>query len=187
MQIVAQFDPTSYSQSNIQTNLTNGGTFIVINESQDNLVFTMPDNSQMYVPAWTAVPVHFCKNASTIVTWSVQSTLGGTNSTISQVTVIAFDKGEQLPIPSAISLTRQTNVGNTISTMTNTNQVNNDGNPATTIFVEATQSGNSSGSNVAIGNDGSFYFAQLVSSAYGKYFQGVIGANPYLELGAKQY
>lgn len=85
-----------------------------------------------------------------------------------------------------ISFFRAGNVGNTVDTNTVsavTTNVTNDGNPATTVFIEATQSGNASGSNVVERNDGSFFRSQYVSNVLTRLLELVVGASPLFKIG----
>jgi len=80
------------------------------------------------------------------------------------VLVEAFGHGEEPGVGYPFSLTRISNVGNTIPLGTNTQQVINDGNTPNTPVVEATASGTTGGSNVLIDNSGNVTFADFVSA-----------------------
>ncbi len=104
----------------------------------------------------------------------------------SYVRIDTFGPGERPAGQYPMALPRLSNVGNTVDTNTVsavTTNVTNDGNPSGTVFIEATQSGNASGSNVAIGNDGSAIFAQFVSSVFKQIFKIIPGASPEVLLG----
>lgn len=121
-----------------------------------------------------------------------ETPVGGGGSTnlasapASSVTVIGYQAGYQPQ--GQVALNRMQTTANTVATNVGSltaNSVTNDGNTAPSTFIEATQSGNASGSNVAIGIDGSFSFAQFVSSNFTNLLQLIPGASPLLRLGAK--
>jgi hypothetical protein len=183
------FDPTNPTSGQFNLNLTGGyGKAVLYNESNSNLKLIFSNNFTDYLPAWTAIELCFINIALTnpIVKYETLSTLSGiVASPISQVAIVTYEASEHVPGTYPAALVRSLSIGNQVNSTTTTNQVTNDGNPTVTTFVEATQSGNASGSNVAIGNDGSFTFAQFVSSVYTNLFQLIPGASPLLRLGAK--
>jgi hypothetical protein len=111
---------------------------------------------------------------------------GGTtnlaNAPASSVTLIGYQAGYQPQ--GQIALNRMQTTANTVDTNAmGTNTVNNDGNPAGTVFVEATQLGNTAGSNVAIQNTGDVDFRQWVGSLLTSLLKIITGASPLVQLG----
>jgi hypothetical protein len=105
-------------------------------------------------------------------------------SSFVQVDTFGFNEKPKGIYP--ISFFRAGNVGNTVDTNTVsavTTNVTNDGNPSATTFIEATQSGNASGSNVVDRNDGSFYRSQFVSNVLTRLVELIVGASPILKFG----
>jgi hypothetical protein len=183
------FDPTNPASGTFNLNLTGGyGKAVIFNESNSNLKLTYSNNFTDYLPAWTAIEVCFLNIPLTnpIVEYSTLSVLSGiVASPISQVAIVTYEAAEHVPGTYPAALVRSLSIGNQVNSTTTTNQVTNDGNPTVTTFIESTQQGNASGSNVAIGNDGSFTFAQFVSSVFTQYFRGIPGAAPAIQMGAK--
>ncbi len=185
MDIVAQFDPSIQPIPNVNANIPHNGKIVFYNESNIGLKLTFSDGVTDILAPWTAQV--YCLGAipSPQIQFAQAYVLVSTGAPVSLVIGIRYMPNEKVHGTFPIALARQTNVGNAINTVTTTNQVTNDGNPIVTTFIEATQVGNASGSNVAMGNDGSFAFAQFVSSAYQMYLQGVPGATPNLRYGKK--
>jgi hypothetical protein len=105
-------------------------------------------------------------------------------SSFVQVDTFGFNEKPKGVYP--ISFFRAGNVGNTVDTNTvssGTTSVTNDGNPGATVFIEATQSGNASGSNVVDRNDGSFYRSQFISNVLTRLVELIVGVNPILKFG----
>lgn len=186
MKMIQSFDPTAATSGSFDHKVSNpcGGVYL-FNESNVWLQLRMPGGGYVGLPAWWS---RFYRLDQVLepIQWQELATISTVSSPLSQVYGEAYESSELKnrsfydgPIP------RNPYIANSVSSTVSTNQVTNDGNPATTTVVEATQSGNTGGSNLFMGNDGSFYFGQWVSSAYEKYLQGVPGATPYLELGAK--
>lgn len=183
------FDPTNPASGQFNLNLTGGyGKAVLFNESNSNLKLTYSNNYTDYLPAWTAIEVCFIDIPLTnpLVVYSTLSVLQGiVASPISQIAIVTYEASEHVPGTYPAALVRSLSIGNSVSSTTSTNQVINDNNPAVMTVLEATQSGNLSGSNALISNDGSFLFAQFVSSVYTNLFQLLPGASPLLRLGSK--
>lgn len=181
------FDPTNPTSGQFNLNLTGGyGKAVLYNESNSNLKLIFSNNFTDYLPAWTAIELCFINIALTnpIVKYETLSTLSGiVASPISQVAIVTYEASEHVPGTYPAALVRSLSIGNQVNSTTTTNQVTNDGNPTVTTFIESTQSGNASGSNVAMGNDGSFTFAQFVSGVFTQLLQLAPGASPTLRLG----
>lgn len=182
-------DPTNPSSGQFNLNLTGGyGKAVYFNESNSNLKLTYSNGYTDYLPAWTAIMICFLDIPLTnpLVQYSTLSTLANIVATpISQLAIVTYEAHEHVPGTYPAALVRSLSIGNSVSSTTSTNQVINDANPAVMTVLEATQSGNASGSNALISNDGSFTFAQFVSSVYTNLFQLIPGASPLLRLGAK--
>jgi len=183
MDIVAKFDPSIQPIPNVNANIPHNGKIVFYNESNIGLKLTFSDGVTDILAPWTAQV--YCLGAipSPQIKFEQVYVLASSGPPVSLVIGIRYMPQEKVHGTFPIALARQSNIGNAITTMSTTNQVNNDGNPIVTTFVEATQVGNASGSNVALGNDGSFTFAQLIGSAYQMYLQGVPGATPNVRLG----
>jgi len=185
--MIQSFDPTSATSGTFDHKVSNpcGGVYL-FNESNIWLQLRLPGGHIVGLPAWWA---RFYKLEEVLesVQWQELATISSVSAPLSQVYGEAYESSELKnrnfydgPIP------RNPFIGNTVSSAVSTNQVINDANPAIMSVLESTQQGNTGGSNALINNDGSFYFAQWVSSVYTKYLQGIIGGtNPILLLGAK--
>lgn len=188
MILLPVFDPTTNGgQGEFNLNLTGGrGKAVIYNESNSNLKLQFSNNYTSYLPAWTAVMYCFTSIPLTnpMVNYETVSVLQGiVNTSISQVAIEIYDPNESVGGTFPAALVRQLSVGNSVGSIVSTTSVTNDGNAPTVNFVEATQQGNTSGSNVVIGNDGSMTLAQFVASVYQLVLEVVVGASPYLELG----
>jgi hypothetical protein len=139
----------------IQTGLVNRcAVLFLINESPMGLVLTFADGSQAVLPPFWAraykMPV-----PGGPVDWTQQYNLPIASSPLFTVQGEGYEPNEvDMSQLAQGPLNRQSNIGNSIPVSTTVSQVVNDGNPANTVVVEATQSG-ASGSNVVIENDGS--------------------------------
>src|SRR5258708_17945686 len=185
MDIVAQFDPSIQPIPNVNANIPHNGKIVFYNESNIGLKLTFSDGVTDILAPWTAQV--YCLGAipSPQIQFNQAYTSASTGSPVSLVIGIRYMPSEKVHGTFPIALARQANIGHAITTMSTSNQVNNDGNPIVTTFVEATQVGNAAGSNVALGNDGSYLFAQYVAAARTVLEQLVPGASPVLKWGAK--
>lgn len=159
------------------------GTIKLYNESGYLLQVTIPGYGSDYLPAWTGDVWPLPPTFGGSVTVTPQSISSATGAPSSLVTATGYGKGERVPGQFPVSLARQVAVGNQVSTTTNPS-VQNDGNAAGTSVVEATQSGNTGGSNVSLLNDGTFTLAQWASSTLTKLLQVIPGAATALKLGS---
>lgn len=185
MKMIESFDPSSAPSGTIDHKVSNpcGGIYL-FNESNVWLQLRLPGGHQVGLPAWWS---RFYRLSEVLesIQWSELATISTVSAPLSQVYGEAYESSELKgrnfydgPIP------RNPYIGNQVSSNVSTNQVINDGNLAPMAVAEATQNGNTGGSNLYVGNDGSFYFAQWISSVYKKYFSGVPGASPVIVLGA---
>jgi hypothetical protein len=183
MLLLPTFDPNNPVSGQFNLNLTGGyGKAVIYNESNSNLKFTFSNGYTSYVPAWVAVEYCFLDIPLTnpLVKYSTVSTVVTGSSSISQVAIEIYEASEKVGGTYPAALIRQVSADVTSSQATS---VINDGNLAPTTFVEATQTGNASGSNVALGNDGSVIFAQFVSSVFTQLFKITPGATPTIQFG----
>jgi hypothetical protein len=183
MRNIKSFDPSASTSGKIVTQAVNPCSVMVLfNHSLYGLVLTFPDGSTGRLPPWYFRYYYLAMPGN--VEWAQEFSLASGGAPISLVTGELYEPSEaekrtftEGPLP------LQLNIGNTVNTNTGTNQVINDGNPAISTVLEATQSGNVNGSNSLISNDGSFAFAQFVSSVYTQLFALIPGASPLLKLG----
>ena len=183
--MIPSFDPTVGTSGTFPHNVGNpcGGIYL-FNESNVWLQLRLPGGHQVGLPAWWS---RFYRLDEVLepVQWQELATIPSLSAPLAQVYGEAYESSELRnrsfydgPIP------RNPYIGNTVSSNVSTNQVINDGNLLMQV-LEATQQGNTGGSNLSFNNDGSFYVAQWVSSVYTKLLNLVPGASPVLELGAK--
>lgn len=186
MDVVATFDPSLALQGTFNSGLTNNGKIVVYNESNIGLQLQFANGETDYLGPWLAQSYHLSDISSSVVQWTQLFTLASNLSVpVSKVIVVRYQPFEKIIGTFPTALVRQTNIGNAVQSMTSTNQVTNDGTPAPFYFIESTQQGNTGGPNVQIGNDGSYLYAQWVSSIYSILEQLVPGANPVLKWGPK--
>lgn len=174
MKIVAQFNPAATAS----TPYGPGGVFpaphagpnklAIFNESVYNLQLWLPDGSTAYLPAWSARLICRSLPASAPIYWTVLETLAAANPPSSLVVVEAYEPSESVAEHFPAALTRQTNVGNTVS-MSGGSAMNvvNDGQPAGTQVVEATASGDSV-SSVSLDNIGNLVLGSGQAGHSGK-------------------
>jgi len=188
VRMINQFDPSVADSGEFDPHIANpGGGVYLFNESNCWLQLELPDGSQVGLPAWWSrfyrldavnAAIKWLKLATIATLASPLSNVYGETYELNEVEGRSFYDG---PIP------RNPYIANAVNSNMSTNQVVNDGNPATSTVVESTQTGNTGGSNLFAGNDGSFYYAQWIAGVYTKYLQGVVGANPAIVLGAKTF
>lgn len=189
MKMIKSFDPGASMSGEFDHQVANpcGGVYL-FNESDIWVQLTLPGGGDVGLPAWWS-RFYKLEDVKGPVLWKELATINSVARPLSRVYGESYERNEIAgrsfydgPIP------RNPFVANQVDTnVSGSNSVANDNNPPGTIFVEGKQSGNSAGSNIAIGNDGSFIFAQFVSSALTQYFKGVPGANPLVQLGAKAF
>lgn len=154
MRIITPFDPVNNTSGTITTGLVNRcAVLFLINESPMGLILSFADGSQAVLPPFWAraykMPV-----PGGPVNWTQQYNLPLASSPLATVQGEGYEPNEvDMSQLSQGPLNRQSNIGNSIPVSTTVSQVVNDGNPANTVVVEATQSG-AIGSNVTIENDG---------------------------------
>jgi hypothetical protein len=184
MKMITSFDPTTATSGTFDHKVSNpcGGVYL-FNESNVWLQLRLPGGHQVGLPAWWARFYRLDEVLEPIL-WSELATISTIASPLSQVYGEAYESSELKnrsfydgPIP------RNPYIANQVSSAVSTNQVINDGNPAGTTVVEATQSGNTGGSNLYAGNDGTFYVGYWSGSGYNKYFQLVSASTPKVILG----
>jgi hypothetical protein len=186
--MINSFDPSAAVSGTFDHRVSNpcGGVYLY-NESNVWLQLRLPGGSYVGLPAWWSrfYPLHEVLEP---IQWQELTTISTIATPLSQVYGEAYESSELKgrsfydgPIP------RNPYIANQVTSAVSTNQVVNDGNPATSTVMEATQFGNTGGSNLFAGNDGSFYYGQWLAGVYTKYFQGILGANPALVLGAKTF
>jgi hypothetical protein len=156
MQIITPFDPSATAFGTIQTGLVNRCAILyLINESQIGLKLMFGDGSTAILPPWYA-RAYYLNVPNAPVKWEqiASYNTGAGTAPFSLVTGEGYEPNEAEGIVfSQGPLARQLNIGNNLNVGTSTTQVINDGSPADTQVVEATQTG-ASGSNVVIENDG---------------------------------
>lgn len=188
MKMIQSFDPSAAASGTFKHQVANpcGGVYL-FNESNEWLQLTLPDGGKVGLPAWWARFYHL-QDVQGPVLWQVLDSIATVASPLSKVYGESYERNEIVgrgfydgPIP------RNPYIANSVSSTVSTNQVVNDGNPAVSTVIEATQSGNTGGSNLFAGNDGSFYNAQWVSGVYTKLLELAPGANPILKFGAKLF
>ncbi len=152
MQIIAKFDPNAATTGEFAlSELSNGiGTFILWNESNWTLDITMPNGDTDIAPAWTA-SIFEPKGPQGQVTWMQDSQLDQVNPPQSKVWVVAYQQSDNIAGTFPVALVRQTSVGNVVTTSGgNVANLINDGNIASTQFIESTVSGDGGGSAVSV-------------------------------------
>lgn len=162
---------------------------LIGNESGLTVIVRMGANyARSLYPGWVdyfPVPAH---QFSGVVNLDCSARLNNVSTwpaSFAQVDIVGAGESVNLgtyPAP----LFRSSNVGNSIPVTTNVSNIANDGNPAGTSVVEATQSGAPS-SNVSLLNDGTFSLAQYVAGVLTKLLQVIVnqsGANPSIKLAA---
>lgn len=152
--LVAQFDPTAGSGS-FQAGATNRcSTLWVMNESPNFIALDFGGAGTVkIVQPWYNTKITLAQPASQ-VNWSVSLSLQSGSAPVSQVYVELFDPSEDVTSLISGPLFRQSNVGNAVA-VTGASTVQNDGNVAGTVVVEATPSG-AAGSQAKLTNDGEF-------------------------------
>lgn len=159
MQIITPFDPSASVSGTIAVALVNRCAVIyLINESSIGIKLTFADGSTGVVPPWFARAFQLAvPNAP--IQWEQLYTLGSTGAPVSIVQGEGYEPNEVEWAQLAQGpLTRQINVGNTVTTTsggggTTADLLQNDGFPATTTIIEATPLGDVV-SAVNIKNDG---------------------------------
>lgn len=136
MDIATIFNPAASLSGTFNANFPQGaGKMLLINESQVNVSITW-DSNKSYVPAGDRR--FYCIHSSTtVVSWSQQSVLPGSNSnTPSQIVVETYAPGEQIVETYPAPLVRSTTVGNTVTTAGGaaTELLNIGNNPLTPVF-----------------------------------------------------
>ncbi len=179
MRVITTFDPTAAASGSFNSGIVNqGSNMLVMNESSINLIFTFANGDQAQIPAnWTR---RFkLAQPNFMIFWKQQSA-GGLSSIqpTNQVVVEIYEPFEVIPEIYPQVLVRQTNVGNlTPTTPPPQTTLADDGRTggATPITIEAKQSG-SSGSNLAIDNQGNITLAQWNGTTLLTIFQVIANA-----------
>lgn len=184
MLLLPTFDPMNPSSGQFNLNLTGGyGKAVVYNESNSNLKFTFSNGYTSYVPAWVAVEYCFLDIPLTnpIVNYSTISTVVTGSSSISQVAIEIYEASERVGGTYPAALIRQVSADVTSSSTTS---LQNDGNAANTVYLEATQLGGPA-SNVSGTVDGSIQFNQWDGTTKKLLFQTIANAgvnNPSIKM-----
>ena len=183
MKVITPFDPSA-TPTPLDPGLVNPcGVLYLVNESNIGIQLTFPDGSTGVLPPWFARAWQLKHPGA--VTWTAIYNLASSQPPISQV----FGEGYE---PSEVTFAhlsqgpvmRQANIGNTVSTGVQVpTNVNNDGNVANTVFLEATQAG-ASNSNFSADNSGNLTVAQFVATVRTILFQVIAGATTVIKAGA---
>lgn len=130
-----------------------GSKILFYNESFYNILIDFLNGSQEVLHAWEARWWPLDADTKELQ-WKIDSVLSALASPIRMVMGTLYRPGEQIPGTYPISLTRQTNIGNTVNTVSgSSSSVQNDNNIAGTSVVESTVSGDSA-SAVSLTNSG---------------------------------
>lgn len=184
MRTITPFDPSASMNGTINAQVVNQCAKVLLyNESNIGLLLTFSNGDTAMLPAWWARSYVIPRTGTAAISWQQQYILQSSSSPISLVLGEAFEAVENAPDIN-VSLSRQTNVGNSVQQVSNTvvSQVVNDGN-ATQNVIEATVLG-SSGSNVVIVNDGTVTIKEFASSVLTALLQIIPGAATPLKLAA---
>ncbi len=153
--VVAQFDPTAGSGAFQAGAVNRCSALLVMNESQNFLQLDFGGaGSRMIVQPWFNLVIRLPNPVQT-VNWTVAASLQSGGSPVSVVYVIGFEPSESVSDTLTGPLFRQSNVGNAAAVTSATASIQNDGNAAGTVIVEATPSG-AAGSQAKLTNDGAF-------------------------------
>lgn len=183
---ITSFDPTaSLAGGKIPLGAADAGARILFyNESFYNIKIDFLNGNVDLLHAWEARWWRLDGDTKEL-DWTIDSTLSAAGSPISLVMGSLYGANEELPGTYPVSLFRQANIGNTVTTAVGSaNSVFNDNNGAGQTVVESTEL-NSPASNVFIDNQGNAYFAQYAAAAYTKLFQVIAGAsagNPSIKM-----
>lgn len=131
--IVAQFDPTTSTSTQFAApNSSANGALVFFNESQQSIILSFSDGSNMYLPAW--YHRHKCGSFGSVnVSWVIHATLNSGSPPLSVVIVEAYAQGEHFPADGP--LVRQAN-GDTTSTVTGSTLVNTGNPPGTQNIIQ---------------------------------------------------
>lgn len=168
MRNIKSFNPTLKTSDTFQFIVSNGGWLVVINESPVGLLMTFGGGRVVYtIPPnfLRAIPVD---EGSRDVEWSQEYLLPTSQSPISLVIGECWEKSEWTLGPIMLALPRQFNLGNPTISGGSMNIVN-DGNPANTQVVEATQVG-ASGSNALLDNSGNLTLKEWTGTILNRLF-----------------
>lgn len=183
MKMITSFNPSLSASGAFKHQIANpcGGVYL-FNESNQWLQLTLPDGGNVGLPAWWA-RFYKLETVQGDVQWQVLDTIATVATPLSKVYGESYERNEIVgrnfydgPIP------RNPYIANNVSSSVSTNQVVNDGNLLMPV-VEATLQGNTGGSNAVINNDGSFIYAQWVSSVFTQLLALTPGASPVLKMG----
>lgn len=186
MKMIQSFDPAVAASGSFDHKVSNpcGGVYL-FNESNIWLQLRLPGGNYVGLPAWWS-RFYRLDEVLESIQWQELATISTVATPLSQVYGEAYESSELKyrtfydgPIP------RNPYIANNVSSNVSTTVVQNDGNPTVSTVIEATQTGNTGGSNLFAGNDGSFYYGQWISGVYTKYFYGVPSATPIIVLGTK--
>lgn len=177
MKKIQPFDPSIGLSGVIQTNGINPGEQIVLyNDSLIGLDLQFPNGNEdilaaSWVKDWIVPDIPLNQ-----IEWSQYYQLNFTNYPISKVYGAIYEPGEHVPsvnapIPRAFSLANQGGVPTAITNLTN------DGNNAGTQFIEATQAGNTVGSNIYAHVDGTVSIAELIAGVLYNLIKTIPGAS----------
>lgn len=183
MKVITSFDPTAAVGGEFDAQVVNPcGRLVLYNESSVGILLIFPSGDTGILPPYFYKSYWIAKPG--IVKWQRIFTLYSAGSTNHSVQGVSYESAELKNHTFGEGpLNRQTNIGNSVPIGSSVDSVVNDGNPANTTVVEATQSG-SSGSNVVITNSGTVTIAEFISSIYTKLLQIIPGDIAPVRLGA---
>ena len=117
MNVVVVFNPAvlTTDQFVVPSSAANG-KMVIYNESNISLTLSFQDGGTAYVPAWMAM-LYPTPPGSVNVTWAQHTILNSSNPPLSSVVVEIYAQGEFVPGTFPLTLSRQSNVGNSVGTI----------------------------------------------------------------------
>ncbi len=117
MNVVAQFDPSVLtSDIFVVPSSAANGKIVIYNESNISLTLSFQDGGTAYVPAWMAM-LYPTPPGTVNITWVQHTILNSSNPPLSMVIVETYAQGEFVPGTFPLTLSRQSNVGNSVGTI----------------------------------------------------------------------
>lgn len=167
MNIIGTFDPTTATSGTFVAAASSAsGKLVIYNESNVGVKLMFTNGYVKYLAAWTADIV--CGNLGPLnINWEQIQTLQSNNPPLSYILFESYDSGEAVPGTFPTALSRQSNIGNPVSTVGGiASSIVNDGNVATTQIIEATV-GAEGFSSVTLTNDGTMELGSSSSPSRG--------------------
>jgi hypothetical protein len=117
MNVVAVFNPAILTSDifTVPSSAANG-RMVIYNESNISLTLTWQNGDTAYVPAWMAM-LYPTPGGNVNVTWAQHTILNSSNPPLSEVIVEIYAQGEFVPGTFPLTLSRQSNVGNSVGTI----------------------------------------------------------------------